>query len=60
MGVELVRDQEIVDVIAGFFKARGRTMSANNARQADVPVGATIIPQRAGTAPGLICPWGTR
>src|ERR1700721_1822236 len=31
MGVELVRDQSIVDVIAGFFEARGRTMSANNA-----------------------------
>ncbi len=60
MGVELVRDQKIVDVIARFFKARDRTMSANNARQADVPVGATIIPQRAGTAPGLICPLGNK
>jgi nicotinamide-nucleotide amidase len=60
MGVELVRDQKIVDVIAGFFQSRGRTMSANNARQADVPVGATIIAQRAGTAPGLICPLGNK
>jgi nicotinamide-nucleotide amidase len=60
MGVELVRDQKILDVIAGFFQARGRTMSANNDRQADVPVGATIIPQRAGTAPGLICPLGNK
>jgi nicotinamide-nucleotide amidase len=60
MGVELVRDQKIVDVIASFFAGRGRTMSANNARQADVPVGATIIAQRAGTAPGLICPLGNK
>jgi len=60
MGVELVRDQKIVDVIARFFEARGRAMSANNARQADVPVGATIIAQRAGTAPGLICPLGNK
>jgi nicotinamide-nucleotide amidase len=60
MGVELVRDQAIVDVIAGFFQTRGRTMSANNERQADVPAGATIIPQRAGTAPGLICPLGNK
>jgi nicotinamide-nucleotide amidase len=60
MGVALVRDQKIVDVIAGFFRSRERTMSANNARQADVPVGATIIPQRAGTAPGLICPLGNK
>jgi nicotinamide-nucleotide amidase len=35
-------------------------MSANNARQADVPVGATIIPQVMGTAPGLICPLGNK
>ncbi len=60
MGVELVRHQEIVDVIAGFFLDRGRSMSANNARQADVPVGATVIPQRGGTAPGLICPLGNK
>ena len=60
MGVELIRQQPIVDLIAGFFEARGRTMSANNARQADVPVGASIIEQRTGTAPGLICPLGQK
>jgi nicotinamide-nucleotide amidase len=60
MGVELERDQAIVDVIAGFFSSRGRTMSDNNARQGDVPHGATIIPQRTGTAPGLICPLGNK
>jgi nicotinamide-nucleotide amidase len=60
MGVELVRDQAIVDLIATFFKSRGRTMSDNNARQADVPRGATIIPQVMGTAPGLICPLGNK
>jgi nicotinamide-nucleotide amidase len=60
MGVALVRDPEIVDLIAGFFKARGRAMSANNERQADVPAGAAIIPQRTGTAPGLICPLGNK
>ena len=60
MDVPLVRDQAIVDVIAGFFEARGRTMTDNNARQADVPQGAAIIPQVAGTAPGLICPVGNK
>ena len=39
MNVALVRDQAIVDVIAGFFEARGRTMTENNARQADMPRG---------------------
>ena len=58
MGVELVRDPAIVEVIAGFFGSRGRTMTSNNERQADVPAGASIIPQRTGTAPGLICPLG--
>jgi nicotinamide-nucleotide amidase len=60
MGVNLVRDQAIVDLIAGFFEARGRFMSDNNARQADVPQGATVIPQVGGTAPGLICPVGNK
>jgi nicotinamide-nucleotide amidase len=60
MGVELVRDEEIVDLITGFFSSRGRTMSSNNLRQADVPVGATLIPQVMGTAPGLICPLGNK
>jgi nicotinamide-nucleotide amidase len=60
MNVPLDRDQEIVDRIETFFQARGRTMSANNARQADVPKGATPIPQVAGTAPGLICPVGNK
>src|SRR6185312_7641242 len=60
MGVELVRDPEIVDLITGFFGSRGRAMSANNLRQADVPVGARLIPQVMGTAPGLICPLGNK
>ncbi|HUC05172.1 MAG TPA: competence/damage-inducible protein A [Acidimicrobiales bacterium] len=60
MGVELVRDQAIVDLIAAFFAGRGRPMAENNARQADVPAGATIIPQQMGTAPGLVCPVGNK
>jgi nicotinamide-nucleotide amidase len=60
MNVELVRDQEIADRIAAFFRTRGREMSANNARQADVPKGASLIVQNGGTAPGLICPVGNK
>jgi nicotinamide-nucleotide amidase len=60
MNVPLVRDQEIVDRIAAFFEARGRAMSSSNARQADVPQGAAVIVQTAGTAPGLICPVGNK
>lgn len=56
MGVELVEDEQVADAIAEMFASRGRRMSMNNLRQALVPVGATVIPQTRGTAPGLICP----
>jgi nicotinamide-nucleotide amidase len=60
MGVRLVQDDEVADVILEMFASRGRRMPANNLRQAQVPVGATIIPQTRGTAPGLICPVGDK
>jgi nicotinamide-nucleotide amidase len=60
MNVPLVRHPALVEWIAKFFAERGRTMSENNARQADVPVGATVMPQTRGTAPGLICPVGDK
>jgi nicotinamide-nucleotide amidase len=60
MNVPLERDQEIVEKIRAMFGARGRTMPENNLLQADVPRGATIIPQTRGTAPGLICAVGQK
>ena len=60
MNVPLDRDPEIEARIATFFAERGREMSENNARQADVPRGASIIEQVRGTAPGLICPVGAK
>ena len=57
MGVELELDEEVADVIRDLFSQLRRPMSENNLRQAMVPVGATVIPQRRGTAPGLICPF---
>ncbi len=60
MNVPLDRDPRIVDVIAAFFEKRGRQMTENNARQADVPRGARVIPQAGGTAPGLVCPVGNK
>jgi nicotinamide-nucleotide amidase len=56
MGVDLVLDVEVAARIREMFASRGRRMAENNLRQAMVPVGATIIPQTRGTAPGLICP----
>ena len=60
MNVALVVDEDIVAVIATMFSSRGREMSENNRRQAEVPVGASIIEQTGGTAPGLICPIGNK
>lgn len=56
MGVELVFDEPTGAAIRTMFEARGRRMAENNLRQAMVPVGASIIEQTRGTAPGLICP----
>ncbi|MEY2582383.1 MAG: nicotinamide-nucleotide amidase [Ilumatobacteraceae bacterium] len=56
MGVDLVEDEAVTEVITEMFASRGRHMAPNNLRQALVPTGATVIPQTRGTAPGLICP----
>ncbi|MGD0985051.1 MAG: competence/damage-inducible protein A [Acidimicrobiales bacterium] len=60
MNVSLCRDDTVMQLIRDRFVPRGpsRGMPANNERQADVPEGATVIPQTMGTAPGLICPVG--
>ena len=58
LGVRLVRDPAMVERIRTLFEARRRDMAGSNARQADLPEGATFIPQERGTAPGLICPVG--
>jgi nicotinamide-nucleotide amidase len=60
MNVGLVRDESIIGRIVEMFQARQRAMPENNLRQADVPVGASIIEQTRGTAPGLICPLGNK
>ncbi|MEC8198739.1 MAG: molybdopterin-binding protein, partial [Pseudomonadota bacterium] len=43
MGAELVRDEAIVDKIRHMFESRGRQMTDNNRRQADIPAGAEPI-----------------
>ena len=56
MGVGLERDPDVVERIRSRFSGRGREMPENNLRQADIPVGALVIPELPGTAPGLVCP----
>jgi molybdopterin-biosynthesis enzyme MoeA-like protein len=44
MGVTMERDQALVDRIEARFAGRGRKMSANNLRQADLPVAPRRCP----------------
>ena len=60
MGVGMARHDDIAVRIRHIFESRGRVMSDNNLRQADVPIGASTIPDQPGTAPGLICPIGAK
>jgi nicotinamide-nucleotide amidase len=56
LGVPLESDEEKEEQILHMFAGRGRSMPANNLRQAQKPVGALFIEQQPGTAPGLVCP----
>jgi len=52
LGLKLQRDPEIVQKLEERFASRGWKMTPNNAKQADVIEGATILPNANGTAPG--------
>jgi nicotinamide-nucleotide amidase len=52
LGLELRRDPDLLAKLEKRFAARNMKMSPNNAKQADVLAGATVLPNSAGTAPG--------
>lgn len=52
LGVSLKRNEQVLAGIESRFAARGWKMSPNNAKQADILEGATVLPNRNGTAPG--------
>ncbi len=55
MGVKLVEDAASLEAIRRRIARMGRrVMTPNNAKQARFPEGATIIPNRFGTAPGFV------
>jgi len=53
-GRPLVRDPGAVEAIKRYFDRLGREMSENNAKQADFPEGAEVLPNPNGTAPGFM------
>jgi len=50
--LELHRDEPLLQSLAHRFAARNMAMPPNNARQADVLTGATLLPNPNGSAPG--------
>jgi nicotinamide-nucleotide amidase len=51
--VGLRRDERVVEGIRQKFKAFGRVMPESNAKQGDFPLGADVLPNAIGTAPGF-------
>jgi len=52
-GLELCRDDSVVEGIRQKFEAFGRVMPESNAKQGDFPEGAEILSNPVGTAPGF-------
>ncbi len=53
LGKRLVLDEGLLASIAARFQRMGRPMPAINRTQAEIPEGATTLPNPRGTAPGL-------
>ena len=56
LGLELITDEAALRSLEEFFEIRGRTMADVNRKQALCPVGADILPNANGTAPGIYVP----
>ncbi len=56
LGLELHQDEHALRTLEEFFAIRNKTMAAVNLKQAMVPVGADVLPNPNGTAPGLYLP----
>ena len=48
------KDEKVAEMLAGFFKARGREMTASVQSQCNVPEAATVLYNEKGTAPGFL------
>jgi len=56
LGLELITDEAALRSLNAFFTSRGRNMVDANLKQALCPVGADILPNANGTAPGIYIP----
>ena len=53
-GAPLVEHPEVWADIQAKITARGRAVAPSNRRQAQLPLGAAVLPNPAGTAPGMV------
>ncbi|MDR5695230.1 MAG: competence/damage-inducible protein A [Armatimonadota bacterium] len=60
LGLELVREESVEAHIRALFEQRRRPLVESVLKQALIPRGAKIIPNRWGTAPGLIIEHGEK
>lgn len=56
IGVELIEDEAAMRSLEAFFEKRGSVMVDANRKQAQVLVGADVLPNPNGTAPGIYVP----
>lgn len=56
IGAELIEDEHAMRTIEEYFASRNYPMAEANRKQALVPVGAEVIPNPNGTAPGVYVP----
>ncbi|MGB0291719.1 MAG: competence/damage-inducible protein A [Luteolibacter sp.] len=56
LGLEMMEDEAALRSMEAFFAQRGRTMADSNRKQAMNPVGADVLPNGQGTAPGVYVP----
>jgi len=60
LGLSMEEDAAVIRQMEAMYRKWGRTMSANNRRQAMVPKGARVLANPNGTAPGLFLQDGER
>lgn len=58
LGLPLHRDASVEEQIRAFFAARRRAAPESVYKQALIPAGAQVIPNRRGTAPGVVISHG--
>jgi nicotinamide-nucleotide amidase len=56
LGCELIEDEAALRSLEAFFATRKKTMADSNRKQALAPVGADVLPNGNGTAPGIYVP----